>query len=247
MSSGPCLCSCSGTGRGHRCRSPVDDAEEDDVPGKGWSNRKTSYERFTETLDSALLRLQQTASPPRRTPQYTLFLRGCLEFEPVSTPGFLSQSSSGFSTPSDTTATSLSESQTPEEADPAFYHPRIADSLTLQEHASDTALEHNPDAVVTSIEDRKPEEMHSGLHDLFVRSAVLSTPSTASKSVTTTERIRSTSGSRQRKGSRSPRPSLQSCMSAPGASDRMSRVQKRQRRPIMDLHRRQSDYIVVAH
>ena len=233
MSSGPCLCSCSGTGRGHRCRSPVDDAEEDDVPGKGWSNRKTSYERFTETLDSALLRLQQTASPPRRTPQYTLYVRGCLEFEPAATPGFLSQSSSGLSTPSDTSATSLSESQTPEESGSAVYHPRIADSGTLQEY--------DPDTVVASVEDDKAMHKTSGLHHLFTRSAVLSTPTT------TTERLRSTSAPRQRKGSRSPKPVLQSCASASGASEGLSRVQKKRSRPIVDIHRRGSDFLAVAH
>ena len=232
MSTGPCLCSCGESGRGHRCRSPVDDPEDDDIPGRGTSDRKTSYERFTLSLDSALHRLQQTASPPRRTPQYTLFLRGCLEFEPAATPGFWSQSSSGLSTPSDTTATSLSESHTPDETDLAFYHPRIADSSTLQEY--------DPDTVVVSVEDHKAMNKTSDLHHLFVKNAVLSTP-------TTTERIRSTSGSRQRKGSRSPRPAQQSCTSTPGALDgRISRVQKRQR-PIIDIHRRQSDYIAVAH
>ena len=232
MSSGPCLCSCAWNGRGHRCRSPVDEAEDPDKSGIGRTDRKTSYERFTESLDSALHRLQQTASPPRRTPQYALFLRGCREFEPVITPGFWSQSSSGLSTPSDTTATSLSESQTPEESDLACYHPRIADTSTPKEY--------DRDAVVASIEDNKAVHKTSGLHHLFVRSTVLSTP-------TTTERIRSTSGSRQRKGSRSPRPSQQSCNSSSGALERISRVQKNQRKTFIPVHRRQTDYIAVAH
>ena len=232
MSSGPCLCSCAWNSRGHRCRSPVDDAEDDDIPGIGRTDRKTSYEQFTESLDSALLRLQQTASPPRRTPQYALFLRGCREFEPVTTPGFWSQSSSGLSTPSDTTATSLSESQTPEESDLACYHPRIADTSTPKEY--------DHEAVVASIEDDKVAHKTSGLHHLFVRSTVLSTP-------TTTEKIRSASSSRQRKGSRSPRQAQQSCTSSPGAMDRISRVQKSQRQPFIPVHRRQTDYIVVAH
>lgn len=232
MSSGLCLCSCAWNGRGHRCRSPVDDAEDDDIPAIARTDRKTSYERFTESLDSALLRLQQNASPPRRTPQYALFLRGCREFEPVTTPGFWSQSSSGLSTPSDTTATSLSESQTPEESELACYHPRIADTCTLKDY--------DHDAVVASIEDDKAAHKTCGLHHLFIKSTVLSTP-------TTTERIRSTSASRRRKGSRSPRQAQQSCSSSPGALDRISRVQKNQRQNFFPVHRRQADYIAVAH
>ena len=228
MSSGPCLCSCEGNGRGHRCRSPVDDTEEPSEPGG-----RTSYEKFTYSLDSALHRLQQTYSPPKRTPQYTLFLRGCLEFEPVTSPGFWSQSSSGVSTPGETTASSVSESQTPEEQQSPKLHPRIADSGTLEEL--------DPDVAVASIEDDMAWNKSSGLHDLFQRNTRLSTP-------TATERIRTRSGSRRRQGSRSPSTVHPGCVSAPGSSGRVTRVRRQPRRSFTaDSYRKQPSYIAVAH
>lgn len=141
MEGSPCLCSCGGSGRAHRCRSLVPDGSDDDGGGGGGRSGGDiatdtvdgmSYHRFTETLDGALRRLQKTASPPRRADNYSLFLRGCLEFEPPADPAFWSSSSSAASTPSQSsasTASVVSESRTPEEADDsALSQLRIADA-----------------------------------------------------------------------------------------------------------------------
>ncbi len=133
----PCLCGCGGNGHGHRCRTPLESCSTPEPP-----DRRDWYDAFTDRLDSELHRLSITRSPPRRTSEYALFVRGCLEFEQPTPSGYCDY------TPSQASPVSTAESGslrllTPDEDQHGEFNPIIASSASPQDYMEIASAHHD--------------------------------------------------------------------------------------------------------